>query len=129
MVRKYRSKGFPELQRAKDDPLATAAAGDESHVAAALAQRMEAYIDERVEVAMERMSDKVRLKTEGSRDFITGLMICGLILAGLGALVAGSNGFLASLGIIALVNVVWLWRPPELRIGNVIGLRLRKKVS
>lgn len=51
-----------------------------------------------------------KLETKAASDLATGVMVCGLVLSLLGAIVAGSNGFLAVLGIVFSINLVWIWR-------------------
>lgn len=115
-VSKFRSKGHPEAHRLQEDLAAAVAArrelGEqyEDHVAAALAQRIETFIDERVEVAMERTRKRARSDSEAFLKVATPVLGFGIVLSIVGAIVAGSNGFLAVLGMIFLINVIWLWR-------------------
>ena len=82
----------------------------EDHVASALAQRIETFIDERVEAAMERTRRQAKSDSEAFLKVAMPVLGFGIPLAIVGAIVAGSNGFLAVLAMIFLINVMWLWR-------------------
>ncbi len=116
MASKFRSRGFSETQRVKEDLAAAVAArrelGEqyEDHVASALAQRIETFIDERVEAAMERTRRQAKSDSEAFLKVAMPVLGFGIPLAIVGAIVAGSNGFLAVLAMIFLINVMWLWR-------------------
>ena len=116
MASNFRSRGYRETERVKEDLAAAVAArrelGEqyEDHVAAALAQRIEAFIDERVEAAMERTRRQAKSDSDAFLKVAMPVLGFGIPLAIVGAIVAGSNGFLAVLGMIFLINVLWLWR-------------------
>ncbi len=116
MASNFRSRGYRETERVKEDLAAAVAArrelGEqyEDHVAAALAQRIETFIDERVEAAMERTRRQAKSDSEAFLKVAMPVLGFGIPLAIVGAIVAGSNGFLAVLGMIFLINVLWLWR-------------------
>ena len=116
MASKFRAKSFTESQRVKEDLAAAVAARHElgeqyeDHVAAALAQRIESYIDERVEAAMERTRKQAKSDSEAFLKVAMPVLGFGIPLSIVGAIVAGSNGFMAVLGMIFLINILWLWR-------------------
>lgn len=116
MASKFRSKDVPDFRGVKEDLAAAVAArrelGEqyEDHVAAALAQRLETYIDERVESAMERTRKQAKSDSEAFLKVAMPVLGFGIPLSIVGAIVAGSNGFLAVLGMIFVINVLWLWR-------------------
>ena len=116
MASKFRAKDHPVNQRVQEDLAAAVAArrelGEqyEDHVAAALMQRIERYIDERVAAAMERAHKRAKADAEAFLKVATPVLGFGIVLSIVGAIVAGSNGFLAVLGMIFLINVIWLWR-------------------
>ena len=116
MASKFRAKGIPDFHRLKEDLAAAVAArrelGEqyEDHVAAALSQRIEAFIDERVEAAMERTRKQAKSDSEAFLKVAMPVLGFGIPLSIVGAIVAGSNGFMAVLGMIFLINVIWLWR-------------------
>ena len=116
MARKSRSRGYPKSERIEEDLAAAVAASRElgeqyeDHVASALAQRIEKYIDERIAAAMERTRKQARSDSEAFLKIATPVLGFGIPLAIVGAIVAGSNGFWAVLAMIFLINVLWLWR-------------------
>ncbi len=116
MANKHRKQGPSRSDGLKDELAAAVAARRElgeqydDHVAAALAQRIEALIDERVEAAMTRARTQAKADSEAFMKVALPVLGFGIPLAIVGAIVAGSNGFMAVLLMIFLINVLWLWR-------------------
>ncbi len=116
MASKYRPQGPSQSDGLKDELAAAVAARRElgeqydDHVAAALAQRIEALVDERVEAAMIRARKQAKADSEAFMKVALPVLGFGIPLAIVGAIVAGSEGFLAVLAMIFLINVLWLWR-------------------
>lgn len=115
MASKFRAKDRPVTPHVKEDLAAAVAArrevGEqyEDHVAAALAQRIETFSDERVEAAMGRTRKRAKSDLEAFLKVATPVLGFGIVLSIVGAIVAGSNGFLAVLGMIFLINAIWLY--------------------
>ena len=82
----------------------------EDHVAAALAERIDSLIDQRVQAAMDQTRKQAKSDSEAFLKVAMPVLGFGVPLAIVGAIVAGSEGFFAVLGMIFVINVLWLWR-------------------
>jgi hypothetical protein len=82
----------------------------EDEVVEALAERIETYIDQRVKAALAGKSKATKGDAKAFLAVAMPTMGIGIPLLAIGAGVAGAGGFYAVLGMIFLINVVWLLR-------------------
>ena len=82
----------------------------EDHVAAALAERINTLIDQRVQAAMDQTRKQAKSDSEAFLKVAMPVLGFGVPLTIVGAIVAGANGFYAVLAMIFVINVLWLWR-------------------
>ncbi len=82
----------------------------EDHVAAALAERIDTLIDQRVQAAMDQTRKQAKSDSEAFLKVAMPVLGFGVPLTIVGAIVAGADGFYAVLAMIFVINVLWLWR-------------------
>ena len=116
MASKYRPQGTVDSARLKDELRAAVAARRElgeqydDQIAEALVERIDSHVNERVEAAMSQARTQAKSDAEAFLKVAMPVLGFGVPLVIVGAIVAGANGFYAVLGMVFLINVLWLWR-------------------
>ncbi len=116
MASKFRPQDPAETARLKDELRSTVATRRElgehydDHIVAALMERIDSHINERIEVAMIQARTQARSDAEAFLKVAMPVLGFGVPLVIVGAIVAGANGFYAVLGMVFFINVLWLWR-------------------
>ena len=96
----------------------------EDHVAAALAERIDSLIDQRVQAAMDQTRKQAKSDSEAFLKVAMPVLGFGVPLTIVGAIVAGADGFYVVVAMIFVINVLWLWRSRQSCFATDLSARL-----